>query len=86
LKVKSYHDDDAKVIGYEAGIGRCEGLVGALRVINKQGYTFGVGSGMTNALRQNPPAIGTMITYKYYGSTRDGLPRFPIFLRVKPEE
>lgn len=35
LKVKSYHDDDAKVIGYEAGGGRCEGMVGALRVINK---------------------------------------------------
>jgi len=23
LKVKSYHDDDAKVIGYEKGVGRC---------------------------------------------------------------
>lgn len=35
LKVKSYHDDDAKIIGYEEGVGRCVGMVGALRVINK---------------------------------------------------
>jgi DNA ligase-1 len=61
-------------------------MVGALRVVNKAGYNFGVGSGMSNELRKKPPPIGSTITYKYYGSTRDGMPRFPIFLRIKPEE
>lgn len=61
-------------------------MVGALRVQNTQGVIFGVGSGMSNALRQKPPSIGTRITYKYYGLTDDGLPRFPIFLRVKQDE
>ena len=34
LKVKTFHDDEAKVIGHEAGEGRCVGMVGSLRVRN----------------------------------------------------
>jgi len=39
--------------------------VGALRVRNNKGIEFEVGSGLNDHLRQNPPAIGTKITYKY---------------------
>jgi len=34
LKVKTFEDDEAKVIAHEKGEGRCAGMCGALRVIN----------------------------------------------------
>ena len=37
LKVKTFHDDEATVIGYKPGTGRCYGMVGALRVRNTHG-------------------------------------------------
>lgn len=83
LKVKSFADDDAIVIGYEDGIGRCKGTVGALKVRTKDNVYFSVGSGMTYELRKNPPKIGATVTYKFYGITKDNKPRFPIFLRVR---
>lgn len=65
LKVKTFHDDEATVIGYKAGTGRCEGMVGALRCRNGKGIEFEVGSGLTDHDRKHPPKIGTKITYKY---------------------
>lgn len=43
---------------------------------------FKIGSGFSDKMRANPPPLGTIITYKYYGITKNGLPRFPIFLRI----
>lgn len=43
---------------------------------------FKIGSGFSDKDRAAPPPIGTTITYKYYGLTKNGLPRFPVFLRV----
>ena len=40
LKVKSFADDEAMIIGYEVGQGKCKGLVGALRVRTKDGTYF----------------------------------------------
>ena len=85
LKVKSYMDGEAEVVGYEDGMGRCKNITGALKVRTKDGTCFSVGSGMTNELRSNPPAVGSVVTYKYYGITKDGKPRFPIFLRVRDD-
>jgi DNA ligase-1 len=42
-----------------------------------------LGSGLSDDLRALPPKIGTIITFKYYGLTSKGNPRFPIFLRVR---
>ncbi|MGW8127572.1 MAG: hypothetical protein ACWGG5_04200 [Stenotrophomonas sp.] len=33
----------------------------------------------------SPPAIGSLVTYRYNGLTRNGLPRFARFLRVREE-
>ena len=49
LKVKKFHDAEAVVIGYEGGTGKNQGLVGALKVRNKEGVEFKVGSGLTDA-------------------------------------
>ena len=37
LKVKTFQDDEATVLGYTDGQGRLEGLVGALRVRTDKG-------------------------------------------------
>jgi DNA ligase-1 len=85
LKVKSFHDAEAVVILYEPGHGKNEGLVGALRVRTSDGREFKVGTGLTDADRRDPPAIGARITYKFQELTEAGIPRFPSFLRVNPE-
>lgn len=83
LKLKTYQDTEAEVIGYRPGKGKYQGMVGALIVKTPQGKTFAIGSGLTDALRQTPPEIGSVVTYRYNGYTRHGLPRFARFLRVR---
>ncbi|MCF6309080.1 MAG: hypothetical protein L3J19_01185 [Sulfurimonas sp.] len=42
-----------------------------------------IGSGLNNHQRSMPPKIGAIITFKYYGLTSKGKPRFPVYLRVR---
>ena len=84
LKVKEFHDAEATVIGHEKGTGRLEKLMGAVVVKNKEGKTFKVGSGFTDKERKSPPKKGTVITYRYFELTKDGIPRFPTYMRVHP--
>jgi DNA ligase-1 len=83
LKLKPYLDSEARVTGYIAGKGQHSGRMGALRVTDAEGRTFHLGNGFTNAQRDNPPAIGSLVTYRYRGLTQKGLPRFASFLRVR---
>lgn len=83
LKLKPYFDDEAVVIGHLPGKGKYTNQLGALQVKNKQGIIFKIGSGFSDEERANPPAIGTIITYKYHGFTKHGLPRFASFLRIR---
>ncbi len=83
LKLKSYQDTEAEVIGYRPGKGKYLGMVGALIVKMPDGRTFAIGSGLTDALRQNPPSIGALVTYRYNGVTKKGLPRFARFIRIR---
>ena len=83
LKYKPFADADAVVIGHNPGKGKYEGQLGSLRVRAHDGTVFNVGSGLSDALRRHPPSIGSTITYKYQGLTKNGLPRFPVFLRLR---
>ena len=83
LKVKPYDDAEATVIAHEPGQGKYRGKLGALRVRTDEGREFSVGSGFTDAQRESPPAVGTVITYRFRGLTAEGLPRFPSFLRIR---
>jgi len=85
LKLKSYQDTEAEVIGYRPGKGKYQGMVGALIVKMPDGKTFAIGSGLTDTLRQTPPPIGTLVTYRYNGFTKKGLPRFARFMRVRED-
>ncbi|HEY4957174.1 MAG TPA: DNA ligase, partial [Caldimonas sp.] len=81
LKLKPYLDAEAAVVGHQAGVGKLRGMVGALEVESAQGRRFFVGSGMSDAVRRDPPAIGSVITYRYRDLTPSGLPRFATYLR-----
>ncbi len=81
LKRKSYQDAECEVAGYQPGRGKYQGQVGALKCRLKNQSVIRIGSGLSDQQRKQPPAIGSVITFKYYGLTAKGLPRFPVFLR-----
>ncbi|RUM36842.1 MAG: DNA ligase [Desulfobulbus sp.] len=86
-KLKSSYDTEAVIVGYRPGAGRNSGRLGALVVElqNNRDIRFKIGTGFTDLQRENPPAIGTIITFKYYGFYPSGIPRFPSFLRVRED-
>ena len=83
LKLKTYQDAEAVVIAHLPGKGRNLGRLGALLVEMPDGRQFKIGSGFSDRERQNPPPVGALITYKYYGLSRRGIPRFASFLRIR---
>jgi DNA ligase-1 len=84
LKLKKHQDAEAKVIAHLPGKGKYQNMLGSLRVELDGGIQFKIGSGFSDLQRQEPPPIGTIITFKYYGLTAKGIPRFARFLRIKP--
>ena len=85
LKIKPLHDAEARVIAHIAGRGRHIGRLGALRVLNEQGVSFLLVTGFSDAQREHPPAIGTLVSYSHHGLTADGVPRFASCLRLRSE-
>jgi len=88
LKVKTHDDAEAKVIGHVPGTGKYAGQLGALlvEIPAKEGQTvkrFKLGTGLSDAQRQNPPAIGSQVTYRYRGLNDSGIPRFASFMRLR---
>jgi DNA ligase 1 len=83
LKLKPRHDAEAVVLMHLPGKGRHEGRLGALRVRDDDGRVFDLGTGFTDAQREEPPAIGSVVTYTHRGRTEAGLPRFASFLRER---
>jgi DNA ligase-1 len=71
------------VIGHEPGTGRHRGRLGAQRVELPNGVQFSVGSGFTDRQREQPPAIGTSITFRYQELSERGVPRFPTWQRFR---
>lgn len=82
LKVKRAYDAEARVEAHEQGKGRNANRLGALRCSMACGKVFKVGSGLSDAVRDNPPQIGSIITYRFNELTRSGVPRFPTFVRM----
>lgn len=83
LKVKRFEDAEATVIAHLPGRGKYRGHLGALLVRTPDGREFKLGSGFSDLERADPPPIGALVTYKYYGLTNKGLPRFASFMRVR---
>mmetsp|Transcript_29769 Transcript_29769/g.44157 ORF Transcript_29769/g.44157 Transcript_29769/m.44157 type:complete len:696 (+) Transcript_29769:266-2353(+) len=85
LKVKTASDDEGVVLKFERGKGRHTGRVGALHLQNRDGKKFKVGSGLTDEERENPPPVGSVVTYRYNDLTQGGVPRHPVFVRARPD-
>lgn len=85
LKVKTYLDAEAVVLAYVPGKGKFTGMMGSMVVETADGVRFRLGSGFSDAERADPPPIGSSVTFKYYGRTRHGVPRFASFLRVRAD-
>jgi DNA ligase-1 len=83
LKVKTYEDAEATVIGHLPGSGKHAGRLGALLVELPNGIRFAIGTGFSDRERDNPPPVGSIVTYKYYGYHKSGIPRFASFLRIR---
>lgn len=80
-KHKPLHDAEAQVLAHVAGQGRLAGLVGALQVRSDSGVVFNIGTGLRDADRAQPPAVGQRISYRHRGFTPAGVPRFASYWR-----
>ena len=97
LKYKKFKDAECEVTEVNAGTGKYAGLMGSVTCKSlgaagsssdeqiPRGVKFKIGSGFSDEERANPPKIGSIITYKYQNLTVKGLPRFPVFLRVRED-
>lgn len=85
LKVKDFQDAEAVVVGHIPGKGRNLGVLGSLLVEMADGTRFKIGSGFSDVQRGSPPALGEVVTFKYYGWYKSGIPRFPSFLRIRSD-
>ena len=90
LKLKTHEDSEARVVAYLPGQGKYAGKLGALLVEipaagDKPAQRFKLGTGFSDAQRQNPPAIGARVTYRYRGLNDSGIPRFASFMRVRED-
>ena len=97
LKYKKFKDAECEVTAINTGTGKYAGLMGSVTCKSlgaagsnpdeqtPGGVKFKIGSGFSDEERANPPKIGSIITYKYQNLTAKGLPRFPVFLRVRED-
>ncbi|NDW21811.1 DNA ligase [Alteromonas hispanica] len=86
LKLKKHEDSEAKVIAHIKGKGKFKSMLGSLLVQTAEGVQFKLGTGFSNEERLHPPHIGQWVTYKYYGYTGTGKPRFASFMHVRPQK
>lgn len=90
LKVKTHEDSEARVVAHIPGKGKHAGQLGALLVEmpavgEKPAQRFKLGTGFSDAERQDPPALGAQVTYRFRGLNDSGIPRFASFMRVRED-
>jgi DNA ligase-1 len=85
LKVKSFQDSEARVLEHQAGAGRHKGRLGALFVEMADGTRFAVGTGFSDVEREDPPPVGSVITFRYQELSEGGVPRFPSYVGVRDD-
>jgi DNA ligase-1 len=83
LKVKTFHDAEAVVVGHQAGAGRHKGRMGALLVRLPDGTDFAIGTGFSDRERETPPAVGATVTFRYQELSEAGVPRFPSWVGLR---
>lgn len=90
LKIKPRSSDTYRIVGTleEVSIhGEPKGALGAFQVVDADGNTFKVGSGLTAEQRRyywehQDACLGHLVQVKYQGLTERGVPWFPVFVEV----
>ena len=85
LKIKNFQDMEGVVVGINKGKGKYKNIMGSITVTLENGTTFKLGTGFTDKVRHAPPQPGSTVTFKYYGLTKNGIPKFASFLRVRQD-
>ena len=83
LKVKNHFDAECVVRKILPGKGKYTGKMGALQCRMASGRLIKIGTGFRDKTRAQPPPVGSVVTFKYYGLTKKGNPRFPVYLRKR---
>jgi DNA ligase-1 len=90
LKVKPIDDSEGIIVSMMEGKGKDSGRMGALVVTLKNNSTkkFKIGTGFTDAMRQNfwnkrLNYKNKVVTFSYKGLTNAGKPRHPVFMRMR---
>ena len=79
LRYKERLFDEAVIESYQPGAGKFTGMVGAL-LCRWEGREIKLGTGLTDAVRNNPPALGAPVTFAYKSLTQGGAPREPAYI------
>ena len=82
LKVKKFSDAEAKVIAINYKDNKFKSLV--LKMPNN--VVFNLGNGFKKEEKINHPKINDIVTFKYYGLTKNLKPKFASFLRIRKNE
>jgi len=83
LKVKKAQDMEGIVIGINTN--KKTALLKSLVIKLENGVTFNLGTGFSKKQRANHPSIGEIVTFKYFGFTKYGKPKFASFLHVRKD-
>ncbi|MEN8718377.1 MAG: DNA ligase [Sulfurovum sp.] len=82
LKMKKFYDDEGEVIGINYNL---QNKFKSLRLKYKN-VEFNLGGGFSSKEKRNPPKIGDIVTFKYYSFTKNEIPKFASFLRIRKKE
>lgn len=87
LKVKSFYDEEALVVGHEMGRAGAwaAGLCASVVCQTPDGRQFEIGSGLSDAQRRNPPKVNAVVTYRYQEITAANKPRFATLVGERPD-
>lgn len=83
LKVKKAQDMEGKVIGIN--ISEKTKVLKSLKLKLANGIIFNLGTGFTKEQRKNPPIIGSIVSFKYFGFTKNKIPKFASFLHERKD-
>ena len=87
-KGKTHEDAEARVVGHIPGKDKYAGQLRALRVElsavpGQPARRFKLHTGFSDAQRQDPPAVGALVAYRFRGLSDSGIPRFASFMRMQ---
>jgi DNA ligase-1 len=91
LKIKTMLDDEFEIVGVVEGNGKLRGKAGSFILQTWDGQEFKAKlKGELDALEEYfvnfPEYKGKMLTVQYQNLTPDGIPRFPVGIRIRMEE